>query len=382
MGWISFSAEGKNLPAFRDAMREGHYVCRGQQVRNEVFYAQTRSYHWHGITVLAAAHEIRLEKLRERGVWHHLRPYRLRFGLLAGILCGLAFTYWCSAYVRTIEIHGNTAISDTQILEALAGLGVQRGTAYRDIPFTDVEQQMRLAVRDIEWITLRHTGGRLVVDLREEKKPPAMTHDRCPCNYVANVSAQITSMEVLGGHAAVKVGDAVKAGDVLISGVREDENGVTRFYHATGRVKGIYEYTLTLYQPFCEELTVHGTPQTETVLEAFGKRISLSLGFSPPQEPLSYTEERIPLILFGKETPFSKIICSFIPLEHTVMAYSSEEISALLDEKKKRFEQNFHSSDKILSCEIMQEETDLGILLKINYVFEGFVGEESEIFVK
>lgn len=382
MAQISFSAQGEQLTAFRDALRDGHFACTAQQMRGGVFYAKTQAHHWYGICAAAQEHDITLTILKRRGLCFRIAPYRLRLGLIVGILCGFAFFYWCNAHVRSIEIYGNTQVSDTEILAALERLGVTRGTAYRDMNFTYIEQRMRLEVQDLRWIAMRHTGGRLVIDLREETAAPEMTHDRIPTNYISNVSAQITEIQVLGGYAAVQVGDAVKAGDLLISGVQEDPNGVTRFYHADGVVRGVYEYDLELFQPFCEELTVSGESVTARCLELFGKRFPLSIGFTPPEEPFVYTEEATPFTVFGYVTPFALLHCRYTPQTTTIAAYSEAEIDALLTEQATRFEQNFHSEDQILSKEIVPQRTDLGILLKIHYVFEGSIGETREIFVR
>ena len=383
MATIAFSAEGEQLTAFRDALRTRHYPCTAQQIRGGVFYAQTKAHNWYGIRTAAAEFQITLTILRKRGLRFRLYPYRKRVcGIAFGLLCGFAFLYWCESRIHSIEIYGNTTVSDTEILSQLASLGIARGIPYRDIDFTAAEQQMRLRISDLEWIAMRHTGGRLVVDLREETKPPAMLHDHIPTNYVATVSAQITQLHVLGGHAQVKVGDAVREGDVIITGVQEDLNGVTRFYHADGLVRGVYEYDFECFQPYCGEITVSGKTDTAPFLDAFGLRIPLSVGFTPPPEPFIYTEITKPLELFGRRAPFAFVQCRYTRKETAVTAYSPAELDALLAEQAARFEQNFHKNDKIVSKQIVTSETDLGILLKIHYIFEGVVGETREIFVK
>lgn len=383
MATISFSAEGTALNAFRDALRIRHLSCTRQQIRNGIFYAHTKLRYWYGISAAAAEFDVRLSMIQKQGLYFRLYPYRLRLiGICIGVLCAGAFFYWNASCIHSIEIYGNTTVSDTEILAALDSLGIRPGTPYREIAFTAAEQQLRLAVSDIEWIAMRHSGGRLVVDLREETPPPSIRHDRIPTNYIATVSAQITKLEVLGGHALAARGDAVKPGDVIISGVVQDPNGVTRFYHADGRVEGIYEYDFECYQPFCEEITVNGVQSSQAFLDVFGKRIPLSVGFSPPPEPFIYTEESKPLMLFGTPAPFSIIRCHYTEQLPMITAYSPEETDALLLERVSRFEQNFHNDDKIISKEIVMSENDLGKLLKIHYVFEGVVGKTSEIFVK
>lgn len=379
---IAFSAEGDQLNAFRDALRTEHLSCSRQQIRNGVFYGRISANYWYALAKLAKEFEITLTVLERKGLRFRLFPYRFRFGLLAGLCLGIAFLWWSNQTIRSIEIYGNEQISDTRILTALESLGVARGTQYRKMDFDLLEQQLRLVISDIEWVTLQHTGGRLIVDLREETDPPERYADRIPTNYIATVSAQITDIRVLGGEALVKVGDAVKEGDVLISGVIEDKRGLSYFKHGDGVVTGIYEEDLLLEQPFCEETTVTGETITNSFLECFGKRFPIQFGMDTPDEPFVYTETQKPLKLFGLIFPFALVQGHYSRQETTIAVYSAAEIMAMQEEQADRFEQNFHANDQILAKDYAQTVTDLGISLKIHYVFEGVIGKTSEIFVK
>lgn len=381
--YLRFSAEGSSLSAFRAALRTAGISCRLQQMRDGVFFAETRACRQRALSALAEEHGITLQILETHGLRYRLRPYRSRCGVLCGLLCGLAFLYWCNTTVRSIEITGNETVSDTEILNALAALGVERGTPISDIPFSYVEQQMRLRVSDIEWIALRHQGGRLIVDLSQERNPPEMDRSHMPANIIAAVPAQITNINVMGGHAVKQVGDTVSAGELLITGVQQDEeSGVLRYYRAAGEVTGIYPAEFTCEQPFVAELPVRGTTYTEPVLEVFGKRFSLSLTFDTPKGDLLYEETRRPLSIFGHELPLTLIDRHFTEPAFALTAYSEEEARAILTEKAERYERNFHANDRIISRNAEFSQSDLGISLHINYVFEGAIGKSSEIFVK
>ena len=383
MAEISFSVSGTGLSGFREGLRREQIMCREQQIRGGSFYAKTDASNRRRIMALAQENGVMLEILAERGLRFRLRPYRYRFGVICGLVCGFLFLYWCNATVRSIEINGNETVSETEVLHALAEIGIERGTPFREIPFTYAEQRMRLRIHDIEWIALRHQGGRLIVDMTEERQAPALTNDRIPTNVVAAVSAQITSVNVLGGHAVKQVGETVKAGELLITGVQADTRGITRYYHADGIVTGIYNAEFTCEQPFVEEIPVRGKTVTEPLLEVFGKRFSLSLTFSPPGDrEIIYEENRQPLTVCGQTLPLTLIQCHYTEPAYAITVYSEEEARAALEEAAARFERNFHAEDEILSRETVFSRTDLGISLKINYVFEGAIGKTSEIFVK
>lgn len=380
--YIRFEARGTNIASFRDALRKNRIPCMQQVVSGAVYHGMIHPTHRKRFSAIAAEHDITVNITEEKGwrVW--LRPIRLRYGLLLGLLPVAAFFWWSNYTVRSIEIYGNERISDTHLLTIMEEIGIYRGAKYADIDFSLAEQLLRLKLSDIEWISLRHTGGRLVVTLEEETKAPPLYNDRIPTNYIATVCAQITDMKIYNGTAAVGIGDAVKEGDILISGVMEDARGITRLKHADGEIRGIYQETLTLYQPFCVETTVKGKTYTAEYLECFGKRLPLTVGFQEPHDSYIYTEEPRPFTLWKHTLPFCHIRCNYTMQETTIAVYSAEEIALLQNEEALRFEKNFHEADTILGKECIKTVDDLGISLKINYVFEGVIGKTSEIFVK
>lgn len=384
MGYIRFTAAGDGLPQFRSSLRTAGIACRYQQIAGGIFHAQAAPRMRKRLELLAAETGVTLHITAERGVQRHLRAYRLRLGFLCGAICGGMLLHTLHATVRSIEIRGNSGISDGEILTALADMGIVRGTPYSEIPFTLTERRMRLAVRDIEWITLRHIGGRLIVDLTEETPPPPMQRDRIPCNVTAAVSAQITEMQIAGGEACCKVGDAVRAGDVLISGTRTDKFGAARYYHAAGTVRGIYEADFEQEQPFAAEIPVHGKTAAETLVEVFGQRFPVTPGFTPPAPAAEtvYEEETVPLRLLGHTLPLALVRAHYTAQTYTVTAFSEAEVRAILAESAARWERNLHGDDEVLSKSAEFRRTDLGIMLKIHYVFEGNIGETSEFFVK
>ena len=382
MAVISFSASGARLPAFRDTLRCRGIACKNQQIRGNAFYAEISAAEEKRLSALAAEYGVTLEIRRRRGLRYPLLPYRRRCGIIAGLLCGGLLLYRCNATVREIRITGNAQISETELREALAVLGVKEGVPFRGLRYAWLEQRMCLAVSDIEWITLRKEGGRLVVDLTEERKPPPMETGRTPCNYVAAVPAEITAMDVQNGFAAVKIGDTVKPGDLLISGVQTDECGVSKWCRAAGSVTGRYPAVFEQEQPFAAELPVRVASHTQTVLELLGREFPLSTA-APPDAPVTRCDvTRTPLTLFGRALPCAVIHKCYTVQETAVTAFSEAEARAILEESAARFEHNFHAKDIIISRDAEYRRTDLGILLKINYVFEGVIGKTSEIFVK
>ena len=149
-------------------------------------------------------------------------------------------------------------------------------------------------------------------------------------------------------------------------------------------MKGIYPAEFTKEQPFVAELPVRGESVSETVLSVFGRRIPMTVGFQPPQDmsQIIYEEDAEPLMLFSRRTPLTLLHCRYTQQETAPAVFSEAEARAILDEAARCYERNFHANDLILGRDAVYSQSDLGISLKINYIFEGVIGKTSEIFVK
>lgn len=80
-------------------------------------------------------------------------------------------------------------------------------------------------------------GSLLCIEIREKRKAAAFYDDTVPTNVVASEDGLILSCDVLQGTEEVKVGSAVRKGDLLISGIVTYRNGSEKMLHADGIVR-------------------------------------------------------------------------------------------------------------------------------------------------
>ena len=219
------------------------------------------------------------------------------------------------------------------------------------------------------------------MDVAEATSQPGMLHDRVPCNYVATRDACIQSIMPACGMVLRQVGDGVKAGDVLISGVLEEETGAVSYFHASGSVTGVYQETMTFAQPLAEELRIPEEPVRRRVLSLFGQRIPLYFGEVQPSM-YEYAESETRFSMLGREIPMGILHCTYIPYGYRICAYERQEAEALLREKCTQYEQNFHSSDEIQDKTLEFRQEDSVIYCDVRYVICGEIGTIREIFIK
>ena len=124
-----------------------------------------------------------------------------------------------SFYVWDISFEGNHRFTDETLLHFMATVPVQCGMRKSRISCTELEKKIRNAFPEISWVSAELTGTRLTIHLRENNRIlQARLEPESPCELTAGTDGTVTRIIVRNGKARVKVGDTVKAGDVLVSG--------------------------------------------------------------------------------------------------------------------------------------------------------------------
>ena len=378
---VCIRAEGVQLAGFMQALREAGIICAGQHCRQGAFHATIPAGSLKKVRRLAEQSGITLTVTSRRGLRFTLYRVRFRYGAALGML-GVLLVFFCvSNLIVKIEVTGNCTVPEAQIRRVLEEIGITNGAWIPGIDFRMCETRLRLAVPELRWAGIRHTGGRVVVDVAEATPQPRMLHDRVPCNYVATRDACIQKIMPACGMVLCQVGDGVRAGDVLISGVLEEDTGVVSYYHASGTVTGVYQEDVTFAQPMVEELRISEEPERRRMLSLFGQRIPLYFG--NVQLPMyDYGESETRFSLFDREIPIGIIHCTYTPYSYRICAYDRQEAEQLLEQKYLQYEQNFHSQDQIQDRTLEFRQEDSVIYCDVRYVISGEIGTIREIFIK
>ena len=381
-GRVRINARGRNIYGFINAIHSGHLCCFGQYCSGGVYYAEIYRRDLGTIRELAEKHSVELEYAEYETLSAKLRRYRLRIGLLIGALAAFVMTVYFSNVVVTIDVIGNTNVTDEAVISELAALGVTKGTPMGSIDFDRCETALRLYVDGISWVGMRHTGSRLVVELTEIVPKPEMMSERVPCNVVSSRDAVITSVSVHDGQLMHKVGDFVPEGTMLISGVVGDDKGHTTIHHAMGKITGLYTQTVTFTAPrVSEEYVPTGNTDTERSLELFSLSIPLSFGRSGYKSEQRETSPHS-LYFLGRELPIGvkKTVISETKL--SAEERSDGELEKILNTKIYLYEKNFLGDVRIADRRIVPKKSGDALSCEVTYSLEGDICRESDIFLR
>jgi putative stage IV sporulation yqfD len=382
-GRLRINASGKNLYKFINALHSSRISCFSQYVRKDIFYAEIYRSDLARLEETAAKFDIELKYAEYDTLSSRIRRYRKRFGIIIGIIIVLVGSLYFSNVVVTIDIQGNSIVSDEVILAALAELDIKPGTPLRKINFHYCENELRVMVDQVSWAAIRHTGNRVVVEVTEIVEKPEMAVERIPCNIVSSKDAEITYTSVYDGFLMHKVGDYVLKGSLLVSGVTGDATGHTTLHHAMGEIRGIYEETVTFtgdYVTRTYEPT--GESSNERYLRLFNLKIPLFFGKNKYKDSDCETYESSVNFL-GKELPIGFVKDKITEKKLSEETLTDEELSEKLMEKIYLYEKNFFSGEtEILERKITEEKTDTSLTYIVTYKLEGDICSQQDVFLK
>jgi similar to stage IV sporulation protein len=172
-----------------------------------------------------------------------------RLGLLAGLAALVGILAAMSRFILVVDVVGtdNTRLI-VELREALAGQGIYAGAFAGDLDTSEAERAILLAMDDLSFVGIRVRGMRAIVEAVEKVPVPDMVDRSAPCHVVAAKDAVVVSIDVLDGMAAVRPGDIVKAGQMLVSGQVTLSDGEVLNKHAMANVTGSVWYRGTASQ--------------------------------------------------------------------------------------------------------------------------------------
>ena len=207
-------------------------------------------------------------KLLERGGLPVLTEWlkRWRIAALAVVLLGI-LTVALPTRIWFLEVRGE-GIPPALVLEHARSCGVYFGASRRSIRSEQVKNHLLWAIPELRWAGVNTEGCRAVitVSVRDGAEP---VQEKQPGHIVAGVDAVVTELIPRSGTAQVSPGQAVKAGEILISGTTDLGHSIL-FGQADGEVFGLTRRVIRAVLP--EETLLRGA-EGRTV-----KKFSLRIG--------------------------------------------------------------------------------------------------------
>lgn len=161
------------------------------------------------------------EKLKlsgKQGIYWRLKGLLRRPVLVFGLAALLAFACYVPSRVFFIRVEGNAILPTNLILERAAESGICFGSSRRDVRSEKIKNKLLEALPQLQWAGINTNGCVATITVRERQEIIESTVKTGVSSIVAACDGVVLSCTATKGNLLCKTGQAVKAGQTLISG--------------------------------------------------------------------------------------------------------------------------------------------------------------------
>lgn len=362
---------------------------------------------------------VKIHILNRHGPAFFFYRHKRRWWFLLGMTVFAGMIYILSLFVWQIDIDGNRKYTDALILQALAKMDVKTGCRKSEIDLPKIEEELRIMYNEITWVSASIAGTKLQIELREgdlkisgssgggqtgnvkrvenrENNPKTQNGESeidLPANLVSDEDAIITNLVVRRGTVAVRYGDEVKKGDVLIEGkvyiYNEDETlKKVDYLTAEGDVFGKYQELYEKhYQRKHEVRSYTGKNYRELGVAIVGKSFCLPVWENILKKQLE--ENTLSEVWSWKKQfrltptfylPFALEYTEYVPYENVVEEYTDEVIKKMAEEELQKYLDELEKKGvQIISNSVTISLDADGGHVKGTLILDGPIGKEVPI---
>lgn len=296
-GSVTVEARGDFLERFLNiCMRRGIYLSDVKRLSSDKIRAKIGIQGFRQIRPIAKKTRTRVRIEARSGMPFLLHRFRKRKAIIVGFAVFFGIMWYLSTHIMGIDITGNQRIPTADIERELKEFGIYRGAAASSVEPRSVQNRMMTSFDDIAWIGVNIKGSKAYIEVKERLDTRKTVDRDIPCNLVALRDGLVSGLEVRSGQTAVRLGEMVEKGDLLVSGVLDSQVEGIRYAHSDGKVfadtsyKKVREYPLEY-----TEKVYTGEQKTKRRITVFGKTINLFLN---DRQPFEICEKEVSRRLF------------------------------------------------------------------------------------
>lgn len=235
-GFVEFSAEGGFPERFINLCKIRGISLWGVKNDGVKVTAFTTEREFQELKIPAENSGMILKIIKNHGLKNFSKRHKWRCGAVFGVVMAFLFWGFMSGYIWEIEILETNGVNVEDFTESLADLGVKIGARKSEIDIIQVQNQLMNEYNELLWVSLNIFGGKVQVEMSEFVEQKEIIDTKTPVNLVAAKKGEIVLVKGYNGVNAVKEGDNVTEGSLLISGVVKNFDGSEYFTRAKGEV--------------------------------------------------------------------------------------------------------------------------------------------------
>ena len=364
-----------------DLLTARNIPFHGQKNEEETFFVLLYPPHYKEYVRLRGKRRYRNEKRKRLGFLKLAERYRKRTGLAVGFFLALSLLILSSLFVWDITVEGTERISEQIILNALESRGLRLGAFVPSIDTEDAEEFLILDVDGLSFVSINCRGTVVQVEIREREKNTEIVDTQTPSNLIASADGQIEALRVTGGLITVKLGQTVKKGDLLVSGIIDSAALGYRLVRARGEVLARTTLSYRVEIPFeTTEKVYTGKFFSQKSVKIFSKTIKLFRKDSICTSSCDKIESEKRIYLFGLiKLPIFITETEYAEYENVHKTLSQKEALAEAYRKLRELSENDLSGAEILGryTSFNEDETSLTLTQQVECIIN--IAQEIKI---
>lgn len=252
-GRLYFEISGQNVERFLNLCAKSNIVLWDLKPSGKGYSFFIRKKAYTTLENLAEKTHIHITLLGRYGLPFFLLEHRKRKAFFFSIFMGFFMIFVLSQFIWEVTVSGSEVYSESDILKYVMTNYYKPGTYKGNVDCNQLEEHLREDYEDIAWVSCSLQGTRLHIEIKETLDRKTKQNPKKPCDIVANRSGIITGLSVKSGTPLVSVGDKVKKGVTLISGLiyyYSDDFQVTE----TDRIRADGEITMKTKEVYKESI--------------------------------------------------------------------------------------------------------------------------------
>lgn len=274
-GCVYFTADGGFAERFINICTALGIQLWGIRRKSHGLTACTTIDGYRKIKKAARSSGMRVRIRKKVGLPFVIRKYESHTGLFVGFFAVLLILSIMSDRIWVVNINGNTTVDSEKIAEVFSDAGLRIGVKKNKFDASDINSDAVLSIGELSWASINIDGSVAEIEVREAMHRPSLEKYYGTSNLVASKDGQVEIIEPYKGSAAVKSGQTVMQGSLLVSGISHVKSGMSVFNDADGYV--VARTKISVSVPI-ETNFVELKPKTQRVYSLYflGKEISLS----------------------------------------------------------------------------------------------------------
>lgn len=374
---VDFSAEGAECEAFLYRSVRENLEIREPERKDYRITGKIRAGDYKKLQKIAKKHGMKMRIGRKHGWYFFYRKNRDKIALLSGMAGAMLFVLFFNLFIWEVEVVGNKTVPTEEILSLVREEGIREGAFRKGHDDRKIEWKVMNSFDEIGWVSLNVQGSKatiLVDEIKENPKPKP--DDDKPVNLIASRYGVIRKMNVFDGQSAVKPGEAVMKGDLLVSAVYEDSHAKLTLKHARAEIIAETDYIAEVSFPMEQVIKEKGTLKSKiTKIKVLGK----TLTFGKPKENCFIEESEKDLYFLWIRLPITVSETQYIGVKERTVTYNLEQAKSGAYQLLKEKEDTDMGKMQIISRRTEEKVSNGNYIIKADYICLMDIAEEQDI---